>query len=76
MTLSENRDRSTRPANFYVFTDEWDVGAPLQSVYDCLADSRTYPQWWKPVYIKVEADGPPQVGRTSRHYLRGEECEG
>jgi quercetin dioxygenase-like cupin family protein/uncharacterized protein YndB with AHSA1/START domain len=41
----------------YVFTDEWDVAAPPEAVFDTLADGTTYPQWWKPVYIDVTTDG-------------------
>jgi hypothetical protein len=36
-----------------------------------LADASTYPTWWKPVYIEVEADGPPEVGRKSKQHFRG-----
>ena len=60
-----------RAAGEYVFVDEWDVRAPLQPVFDALADGRTYPEWWKPVYIAVEADGPPQVGAVSRQHFKG-----
>ena len=49
-------------ASEYVFIDEWDVDAPQEAVFDALADARTYPEWWKPVYIEVEADCPPQPG--------------
>jgi quercetin dioxygenase-like cupin family protein/uncharacterized protein YndB with AHSA1/START domain len=55
----------------YVFVDEWDVRAPLQPTFDAVADGRTYPEWWKPVYISVEADGPPQVGAVSRQHFKG-----
>lgn len=55
----------------YVFIDEWDVDAPQEAVFDALADARTYPQWWKPVYIDVEADGPPERGRASRQHFKG-----
>ena len=55
----------------YVFIDEWDVDAPQEAVFDALADARTYPQWWKPVYIDVQADGPPEPGRASRHHFKG-----
>ena len=58
-------------ANEYVFIDEWDVGAPQEAVFDALADARTYPEWWRPVYISVEADGPPQVGRVSHQEFKG-----
>jgi uncharacterized protein YndB with AHSA1/START domain len=58
-------------ASEYVFIDEWDVGAPREAVFNALADASTYPQWWKPVYIDVETDGPPQVGRTSDQHFKG-----
>jgi uncharacterized protein YndB with AHSA1/START domain len=58
-------------ARDYVFIDEWDVDAPQEAVFDALADARTYPQWWTPTYKEVEADGAPEVGRTSRHRFGG-----
>jgi len=59
-------------ASEYVFIDEWDVDAPRAAVYEALADSRTYPEWWKPVYITVEADGPPEPGCVARHEFKGQ----
>ncbi len=41
----------------YVFSDEWDVQAPPEDVFDTLADGSTYPRWWKPVYLDVRTDG-------------------
>jgi uncharacterized protein YndB with AHSA1/START domain len=58
-------------ASEYVFVDEWDVAAPPEAVFDAIADGRTYPDWWKPVYISVEADGPPAVGAESRQHFKG-----
>jgi uncharacterized protein YndB with AHSA1/START domain len=58
-------------AGEYVFVDEWDVDAPIDAVFEALADARTYPEWWKPVYIEAETDGPPEVGRASRQYFQG-----
>ena len=55
----------------YVFVDEWDVAAPAEAVFDALADARTYPDWWKPVYETVEAEGPPAVGQVSRQHFKG-----
>ncbi|HVN60576.1 MAG TPA: SRPBCC family protein [Gaiellaceae bacterium] len=55
----------------YVFVDEWEVAAPAEAVFDALADARTYPEWWKPVYETVEADGPPAVGHVSRQHFKG-----
>lgn len=54
----------------YVFIDEWDVDAPQEAVFDALADARTYPAWWKPIYRQVDADGPPAVGRVSRQRFK------
>ena len=55
----------------YVFVDEWDVDAPQDAVFRALADATTYPEWWTPVYIEVESDGPPQVGRVSQQHFKG-----
>jgi mannose-6-phosphate isomerase-like protein (cupin superfamily)/uncharacterized protein YndB with AHSA1/START domain len=55
----------------YVFVDEWDVEAPIEAVFDALADARTYPEWWTPVYIDIEADGPPAVGAVTRQHFKG-----
>ena len=57
-------------AGEYVFIDEWDVDAPQEEVFEALADARTYPQWWTPTYIEVDADGPPAVGRSSCHKFK------
>lgn len=43
-------------ASEYVFVDEWEVDAPVEAVYDALVDARTYPEWWRPVYLSVEGD--------------------
>jgi uncharacterized protein YndB with AHSA1/START domain len=55
----------------YVFVDEWDVDAPQEAVYDALADARSYPEWWRPVYISAETDGPPEVGRVAQQHFKG-----
>jgi uncharacterized protein YndB with AHSA1/START domain/quercetin dioxygenase-like cupin family protein len=55
----------------YEFVDEWDVAAPPEAVYDALADARTYPQWWRPTYLGVQADGAPAVGAVSHHRFKG-----
>jgi uncharacterized protein YndB with AHSA1/START domain len=58
-------------AREYVFIDEWDVAAPQEAVFDALADPRTYPEWWRPVYLAVDADGPPAPGRVSHQEFKG-----
>lgn len=55
----------------YRFVDEWEVGAPREAVFDALADARTYPEWWRPVYEEVEAEGEPAVGQVSRQHFKG-----
>ena len=55
----------------YVFVDEWDVAAPRESVFAAIADARTYPEWWKPVYIEVDAEGEPALGKESRQHFKG-----
>ena len=49
----------------YLFVDEWDVDAPRERVFDALADARTYPDWWTPIYKEVHSDGGPELGRAS-----------
>jgi hypothetical protein len=53
-------------ASEYVFVDEWDVAAPPADVYAALVDARTYPGWWKPVYLAVDGDA-----RRTRHRFKG-----
>jgi uncharacterized protein YndB with AHSA1/START domain len=55
----------------YVFVDEWDVAAPREAVFDALVDGSTYPEWWRPVYISCEAEGPIAVGQVSRQHFKG-----
>lgn len=55
----------------YAFVDEWDVDAPPEAVYGALADARTYPDWWRPVYLDVVADGPPALGAVAHQHFKG-----
>jgi uncharacterized protein YndB with AHSA1/START domain/quercetin dioxygenase-like cupin family protein len=55
----------------YVFVDEWDVAAPPDVVFDAIADARSYPVWWRPVYIDVDAEGEPELGKVSRQHFKG-----
>jgi quercetin dioxygenase-like cupin family protein/uncharacterized protein YndB with AHSA1/START domain len=59
------------PMRPYLFVDEWDVAAPSEAVFDALADARSYPRWWRPVYLDVESDGPPEVGAQARQHFKG-----
>ncbi len=59
------------PMRPYLFIDEWDVAAPPESVFDALADSRSYPDWWRPVYLGVESAGSPEIGAESRQHFKG-----
>jgi uncharacterized protein YndB with AHSA1/START domain len=71
------RFRESRPtlprlsSREYVFVDEWVVDAPRESVFAALADARSYPLWWKPVYLDVESSGEPEVGSESRQHFKG-----
>lgn len=58
-------------AKEYVFLHEWDVDAPQEAVFNALADARTYPDWWKPVYIEVEGDCEPTMGCTTKQRFKG-----
>jgi uncharacterized protein YndB with AHSA1/START domain len=55
----------------YLFIDEWDVAAPPEAVFEALADTRTYPQWWRPVYLGAQSDGPVAVGTASEQHFKG-----
>ena len=55
----------------YLFVDEWDVAAPREAVYHAIAEARTYPEWWRPVYIDVQASGEPAVGKESQQHFNG-----
>ena len=55
----------------YVFVDQWEVAAPPEAVFEAIADARSYPEWWQPVYLEVESDGPPEVGKESRQHFKG-----
>jgi quercetin dioxygenase-like cupin family protein/uncharacterized protein YndB with AHSA1/START domain len=60
-----------RPMRPYRFLDEWDVAAAPEAVFGAVADSRTYPEWWRPVYLDVQADGPAALGTAARHHFKG-----
>jgi quercetin dioxygenase-like cupin family protein len=64
-------DRRAEGGGEYLFVDEWDVAAPAEAVFDLLADARTYPSWWRPVYLEAESDGPPELGRESQQHFKG-----
>src|SRR4051812_5960350 len=72
---SAGRAVRSRPAaavdNEYLFVDEWHVAAPPEAVFAALADARTYPAWWARVYLDVDADGPPVLGKVSRQHFKG-----
>ena len=54
-----------------MFVGEWNVDAPIEAVFETIADARTYPEWRKPVYIETEADGPARLGALSRESFQG-----
>jgi quercetin dioxygenase-like cupin family protein len=55
----------------YVFVDEWDVAAPQEAVFAALSDVRTYPAWWRPVYLDVESGEPSGVGHVATQRFKG-----
>jgi uncharacterized protein YndB with AHSA1/START domain len=55
----------------YDFVDRWEVAAPPDAVYDVLVDGRTYPEWWRPVYIEVRSDGSRSVGGVAEQHFKG-----
>ena len=55
----------------YLFVDEWDVAAPPAATFDAIANARTYPEWWRPVYLGVEANGEPAVDQVSTQHFKG-----
>jgi len=55
----------------YVFVDEWHVAAPAEAIFTALSDARTYPEWWRPVYIGVESEGAGGVGHTATQHFKG-----
>jgi uncharacterized protein YndB with AHSA1/START domain len=60
-----------QPMRPYRFVDEWDVDAAPDAVFAAVADAGTYPQWWRPVYLEVDAAGPVALGMPSRHHFKG-----
>ena len=68
---ARGRELRARGQREYVFVDEWDVAAPPDDVFDALADPRSYPQWWLPVYVSVETEGEPRLGQEARQQFKG-----
>jgi uncharacterized protein YndB with AHSA1/START domain len=71
LTGPGRRDGIPGVASEHVFVDEWDVAAPPDAVFAAVADGRTYPEWWRPVYLLVDGDDAPAVGASWRHLFRG-----
>src|SRR3954454_4251424 len=55
------RDRVRGAPGEEVFAEEWAAPPPPDAVFAALADARSYPRWWTPVYLDVDADGPPAL---------------
>ena len=45
--------------------------AARDAVFAAISDTSTYPQWWRPVYLSVDTDGPAAVGTESRQHFKG-----
>ena len=58
----------------YSFVTEWRLDAPIDRVYDTIADAIGWPEWWKGVE-SVEEIRPPTdrtgVGRVLRYTFKG-----
>ena len=64
------------PNNDYVFIEQWFIPAPIEAVWDVIADARILPDWWRGVYLEAEPlDGEetaePHVGARVRGKARG-----
>jgi uncharacterized protein YndB with AHSA1/START domain len=56
----------------YTFVDEWQVPAPVETVYDLLSCPREYPGWWGDAFLEGEGDpGPAAPGKRARLVTRG-----
>lgn len=53
-----------------MFVDEWEVDAPIEAVFQVLADPANYSEWWRPVYLSGEVEGPPGSD-VVRHRFKG-----
>lgn len=50
---------------YFTLKSEWVFYAPMEDVFSALADARTYPTWWRDVFLEVHpsvAGYEPQVG--------------
>jgi hypothetical protein len=64
----------TMPFNQYHFEDHWLVPFPPDDVWEVLSHSKSYPLWWKPVYLSAQPlDGvdKPQIGGRVAVVARG-----
>lgn len=63
------------PNNDYVFVEEWFIPAPIEAVWNVIADARALPEWWRGVYLEAEplddAGDEPRVGARVRGKARG-----
>lgn len=60
------------PFNQYRFTDQWDIPAPAEEVWDLLARSKDYPRWWDCFRKCTPLDGDePRVGARVQIMARG-----
>ena len=58
-------------ADELAFVDEWEVRAPVEAVFETVADATTFPHWWRPVFLESTADGPPGVGTVAHQRFKG-----
>ncbi len=52
----------------YSFVTEWDLPAPPDMVFDVIADSLRWPEWWRGIRAVDEEPGQPQGLGNVRQY--------
>src|SRR4051812_41050529 len=58
-------DMGAMGAQIEIRADAWDVAAPREAVFEALADARSYPEWWKPVYTRASSPTPSGSPRAA-----------
>lgn len=51
----------------YKFTSEWNIGSPLELVWDAIKDSEHWPEWWPGVLSVTELEKGDEDGLGAKH---------
>lgn len=54
----------------YSFSTRWDIPAPIDQVWEVLADTSGYPQWWRYVQHVQQLDGGDGTGLGAVQLIR------